>query len=206
MESGLSHDAKALLADADYPDVAMAPSADMFELGVQVQVLKRGTMYAARAGRLYEAYLRYDSLEAIEPRVRARLEQEIFRMPLEQAWQETRAYWSAHEPAEVARAESTPKHQMALTFRWYLGLSSQWAVRGTADRRADYQVWCGPAIGAFNRWTAGSFLADPAQRSVVQIARNLLEGAAVITRAHQLRTHGADVGPAAFQFTPRPLD
>jgi PfaD family protein len=205
-ESGLSGDAKALLAGADYPDVAMAPSADMFELGVKVQVLRRGTMFAARAGRLYEAYLRYDSLEAIEPSVRARLEREIFRMPLEQAWQQTRAYWSEHGPAEVARAESAPKHQMALTFRWYMGLSSRWAVTGTADRRDDYQIWCGPAIGAFNRWAAGSFLADPAQRSVVQIARNLLEGAAVITRAHQLRTHGADVGPSAFQFTPRVLD
>lgn len=206
MESGLSEDAKALLAGADYPDVAMAPSADMFELGVRVQVLKRGTMYAARAGRLYEAYQRYDSLEAIEAGVRARLEQEIFRMPLEQAWQETRAYWSEHEPAELARAQSSPKHRMALTFRWYLGLSSRWAIAGTADRRNDYQLWCGPAIGAFNRWAAGSFLADPAQRSVVQVARNLLEGAAVITRAHQFRTHGADAGPSAFQFTPRVLD
>jgi PfaD family protein len=163
-------------------------------------------MYAARAGRLYEAYLRYDSLEAIEAGVRARLEQEIFRMPLEQVWQETRAYWSEHEPAELVRAESLPKHRMALAFRWYLGLSNRWAIAGLADRRSDYQLWCGPAIGAFNRWIAGSFLADPGQRSVVQIARNLLEGAAVITRAHQFRTHGADVGQSAFQFTPRVLD
>jgi trans-AT polyketide synthase/acyltransferase/oxidoreductase domain-containing protein len=205
-EAGLSEDAKALLADADYPDVAMAPSADMFELGVKVQVLKRGTMYPARASRLYEAYLRYDSLEAIEAGARARLEREIFRMPLEQVWQETRKYWSEQGPAELARAESSPKHQMALTFRWYLGLSTRWAIAGLTDRRSDYQLWCGPAIGAFNRWVAGSFLADPAQRSVVQIARNLLEGAAVITRAHQFRTHGADVGPSAFQFTPRVLD
>jgi PfaD family protein len=205
-ESGLSEDARALLVGADYPDVAMAPSADMFELGVKVQVLKRGTMFAARAGRLYEVYLRYDSLEAIEAGVRARLEQEIFRMPLEKVWQETRAYWSEHGPGELARAESSPKHRMALTFRWYLGRSTRWAIAGTADRRSDYQLWCGPAIGAFNRWVAGSFLADPGQRSVVQIARNLLEGAAVITRVHQFRTHGADVAPAAFQFTPRVLD
>jgi hypothetical protein len=34
--------------------VAMAPSSDMFELGVKVRVLRRGTAFAARAGRLYE--------------------------------------------------------------------------------------------------------------------------------------------------------
>jgi len=53
-ESGTSDDARALLAAADFTDTAMAPSADMFELGARVQVLKRSTMYAARAGRLYD--------------------------------------------------------------------------------------------------------------------------------------------------------
>lgn len=206
VESGMSDDAKALLAAADFADMAMAPSADMFELGVKVQVLKRGTMYVSRASRLYDLYLRHDSLEALPSEEVSRLEREIFRMPLERVWQETRAFWSEHSPAELALAESSPKRRMALTFRWYLGLSSRWAVTGTADRRGDYQLWCGPAIGMFNRWAADSFLADPAQRSVVQIARNLLEGAAVLTRAHQLRTHGAEVGPSAFQFSPRILD
>lgn len=60
-------------------------------------------------------------------------------------------------------------------------------------------------MGAFNRWAAGSFLADRAERSVVQIALNLLEGAAVVTRAHQLRTYGVPVPSTAFAFTPRRL-
>ncbi len=205
-ESGLSPTAKALLGEADFADVAMAPAADMFELGVKVQVLKRGTLFAARATRLYETWLAYDGLDAIPAELRARLESEIFRQPLEQAWDETRAFWSARDPAEVARAEREPKHRMALTFRWYLGMSSRWAISGEPGRRADYQIWCGPAMGGFNRWVAGTFLADPAQRSVVQIARNLLEGAAVLTRAHQFRTHGVPVPPAAFHFVPRPLD
>ena len=206
LESGSSGEAKALLAKADFADVAMAPSADMFELGVKVQVLKRGTMFAARATRLYEAYIRYDGLDAIPADGRTRLESEIFQKPLEQAWAETRAFWAVRDPAEVDRADREPKHKMALTFRWYLGMSSRWAISGDPARRADYQIWCGPAMGAFNRWAEGSFLSDAAGRSVVQIARNLLEGAAVITRAHQLRTHGVAVPPAAFHFGPRPLD
>jgi hypothetical protein len=94
---------------------------------------------------------------------------------------------------------------MALVFRWYLGNSSRWAITGDTARRTDYQIWCGPAMGAFNRWTAGSFLAQPVNRSVVQIALNLLEGAAVTTRAHQLRTYGVPVPASAFVFTPRRL-
>ena len=39
VESGLSDDGKEMLAEADIADVTMAPAADMFELGVKVQVL-----------------------------------------------------------------------------------------------------------------------------------------------------------------------
>jgi hypothetical protein len=60
-------------------------------------------------------------------------------------------------------------------------------------------------MGSFNRWTAGSFLAEPANRGVVQIALNLLEGAAVVTRAGQLRSYGVPVSAASFQYRPRPL-
>ena len=94
---------------------------------------------------------------------------------------------------------------MALVFRWYLGKASKWAIDGEPTRRADYQIWSGPAMGAFNRWVAGSFLAEPQQRSVVQVALNLLEGAAVVTRAAHLRSAGLPVPASAFQFRPRPL-
>ena len=50
---------------------------------------------------------------------------------------------------------------MSLVFRWYLGLSSFWANAGVADRALDYQVWCGPAIGSYNEFIAGTYL-DPA--------------------------------------------
>jgi len=184
----------------------MAPSADMFELGVKVQVLKRGTLFAARAARLYETYLRYDGIETLPAELRGRLETEIFRQSLDMAWEETKTFWAVRQPGELDRAMVEPKRRMALIFRWYLGMASRWALSGEPTREADYQIWCGPATGAFNRWVEGSFLADRAQRSVVQIARNLLEGASVITRAQQLRTYGVAVPWEAFRFVPRPLD
>ena len=205
VESGLSEAGKAMLAEADVADVIMAPAADMFELGVNVQVLKRGTMFGVRSAKLYEAWHSNASLEAIPPELKAKLERDVLHASFDEIWAETRGFWQKRDAAEVARAEADPKHRMALVFRWYLGKASKWAIDGEPSRRADYQIWSGPAMGAFNRWAAGSFLAEPKNRSVVQIALNLLEGAAVITRAGQLRSYGLPVPATAFQFRPRPL-
>ncbi|MGQ4426350.1 PfaD family polyunsaturated fatty acid/polyketide biosynthesis protein, partial [Streptomyces violaceoruber] len=205
VEAGLSDEAKAMLCDADVADVAMAPSADMFELGVKLQVLSRGTMFARRAGRLYSAYRDHGSLEEIPPALRAAIERDVLGAPFEEVWQRTRAFWEERDPAEAVRAEADPRHRMALVFRWYLGSSSRWAITGESTRRADYQIWCGPAMGAFNRWAAGTFLAEPPHRSVTQIALNLLEGAATLTRAHQLRTYGVPLPSEAFTYTPPEL-
>jgi len=205
-ESGLSEDAKRLLAAAGMADVAMAPAADMFEQGIQLQVLRRGTLFATRAARLYRAYMAHASLEDMPAVLREGIERDILGASVEQVWAWTRRFWQRRDPAEIDRAERDPKHRMALVFRWYLGMSSRWAVAGDESRSADYQIWCGPAMGAFNQWTAGSFLADPRHRSVVQIARNLLEGAAVVTRAGQARSYGVPVPGRAFTFPPRRLE
>jgi PfaD family protein len=183
----------------------MAPAADMFELGVKVQVLRRGTMFGTRALRLYDAFVAHDSLEAMPSAARERLEREVLGTSLDAIWAETRAFWQRRDPGEIARAEANPKHRMALCFRWYLGMSSRWAIAGERARKMDYQVWCGPAMGAFNDWVRGSFLEPTEARTVVQIARNLLEGAAVITRAQQLRAFGVAVPERAFRYVPRPL-
>jgi len=126
-------------------------------------------------------------------------------MTVAECWAATRAFWMDRNPEQVAKAEADPRIKMALTFRSYLGLSSRWSIDGHQDRRLDYQIWCGPAMGAFNAWAAGSFLAAPENRTVAQVANNLLEGAAVVTRAHQLRTYGVAVPTDAFDYRPRPL-
>ena len=205
VESGLSDDAKSMLAAADIADVTMAPAADMFELGVDLQVLKRGTMFAIRARKLYDLYKTYPSLDAIPRSELDELEQKILGTSIVDCWDATREFWNERDPEQVVEAERNARHKMALTFRSYLGLSSRWSIDGAPDRRLDYQIWCGPAMGAFNAWSAGSFLAEPTNRSVAQVARNLLEGAAVATRAQQFRTYGVPVPPEAFHYRPRPL-
>lgn len=204
-ESDLSDAGKELLAQAGMADVVMAPAVDSFELGGKVQVLKRGTLFPGRAARLLEIYRTYESIDAIPDAIRTRIEREIFQGPLETIWQQTREFFEKRDIEHVRRAEREDKHRMALVFRWYLGMASRWAIEGNSHRSLDYQIWCGPAMGAFNAWVAGSFLEKPENRTVVQLARNLMEGAATVTRAQQVRCCGVRLPPQAFQFRPRPL-
>lgn len=206
IESGTSEPVKQMLALADMADVTMAPAADMFEMGVKVQVLKRGTLFASRATRLYELYHRYDSLEALPAEEAAKLEREVFRAPIAEIWASTEAFFAARNPAEITHAARDPHHRMSLVFRWYLGMGSKWAISGDPARKMDYQIWCGPAMGAFNQWVKGSFLEPAANRTVVQMALNLLEGATLLSRAAQLRSFGVPVPAYAFRFDPRPLE
>jgi len=205
VESGVSDSSRQLLAKAELTDVTMTASADMFELGVKVQVLQRGTMMAVRGNQLYNLYSRYDSIDDIPSDQRASIEKNIFRMPLEEIWQQTQEFFAKADPSQIEKALNNPKHKMALIFRWYIGNSSQWPIVGDDSRQVDYQLWCGPAMGAFNRWVAGSFLEAPENRTVQQIALNLLEGAAHVTRALQLRTYGLAMTQDVLNFPPTEL-
>ena len=90
VESGSSDAVRLMLAEAGQADVAMAPAADMFEMGVKVQVLKRGTMFPMRAAKLYELYRAYPSLDALPETERGPLEKTLFRLPLDEVWRQTR--------------------------------------------------------------------------------------------------------------------
>jgi hypothetical protein len=94
---------------------------------------------------------------------------------------------------------------MALVFRWYLGHSSLWANAGDPSRTVDYQVWCGPAMAAFNEWVHGTFLEEPANRRVESVALNILYGAAVLTRARCLAGQGFPLPPGVPRLVPLDL-
>ena len=203
IEAGTSDRVRRSLAEAAPTDVAMAPAADMFEMGVKVQVLTRGTLFAVRATRLHELYRTYDGVASLPPAVREELETKFFRTTLEEAWEGCRAFFAERDPAQIERAAREPRHQLALLFRAYLGQASKWANAGVPDRALDYQIWCGPSMGAFNEWTRGSFLEAWEGRHAVVIARNLLVGAAMLTRAAALRTQLGALPPGVDRFAPR---
>jgi trans-AT polyketide synthase/acyltransferase/oxidoreductase domain-containing protein len=202
VESGSSPAVRKMLAEAGQADVTMAPAADMFEMGVKLQVLKRGTMFPMRAQKLYDLYRAYPSWEAIPAAERVQVEKTHLRATFEEVWAQTRAFWAGREPGQLAKADADPRHKMALVFRWYLGLSSRWANAGEPTRQLDYQVWCGPAMGAFNEWAKGSPLEKPENRTVVGVALNLLYGACVVLRREALRQQGVAFPDECFPLAP----
>ena len=200
LEAGTSDTVRQMLAEADQADVTMAPAADMFEIGVKVQVLKRGTMFALRAARLYELYRQYDSYEQIPAKQREILQRDFFKCSFLEEWEQTKRFFAERDPQQIELAEQKPKHKMALVFRSYLGRSSNWANTGDPIRKIDYQIWCGPAMGAFNHWTKGTFLEKSGNRKIVTVAMNLLFGAAVATRVNWLRHQGIALPQNAVKY------
>ncbi|AHH98382.1 PfaD family polyunsaturated fatty acid/polyketide biosynthesis protein [Kutzneria albida] len=203
VESGTSEPVRRMLAGAGIADFDLAPAADMFELGVQLQVLKKGTLFPMRARYLYELYRRHDGLHELSTEDKSKLERQVLRRPVDQVWAEVASYFERRDPDQLRRAAEDPKRRMALVFRWYLGMSSRWATSGDAERTADYQVWCGPAMGSFNEWARGSHLADPANRTVGEVATHLLRGAAFSIRLRQLALAGISLPGTTYR--PQPL-
>ena len=60
-------------------------------------------------------------------------------------------------------------------------------------------------MGALNSWVKGSFLEDAQNRTIQQIALNLLEGATIVTRANQLRSFGLALKGDAMNIQPQEL-
>ena len=205
VEAAASAHSKILLAQAEMADVTMAPAADMFEMGVKLQVLKRGTMFPMRAKKLYELYKNYESIEEIPQQERQKLEQQVFRNSLDEIWRQTEEHFNARDPHQIERAKDHPKRKMALIFRWYLGLSSRWSNTGEKGRETDYQIWCGPAMGAFNYWVKGSYLEEVSNRKTVEVAWHIMTGAAYLYRLRLLQIQGVWLPPACEEYAPQPF-
>ncbi|WP_028774440.1 eicosapentaenoate synthase subunit PfaD [Shewanella waksmanii] len=202
VEAGASEHTRKLLATTEMADVTMAPAADMFEMGVKLQVVKRGTLFPMRANKLYEIYTRYDSIEAIPADEREKLEKQVFRSSLDDIWAGTVAHFNERDPKQIERAEGNPKRKMALIFRWYLGLSSRWSNSGEAGREMDYQIWAGPALGAFNQWAKGSYLDNYQDRNAVDLAKHLMYGAAYLNRVNTLTAQGVKLPGELLRWRP----
>ncbi|SRR5579883_1753301 len=205
VEAGTSQHTKQLLAQAEMTDVMMAPAADMFEMGVKLQVLKRGTLFPTRAQKLFDLYKSYNSIEEIPLPEKEKLETHIFRRSLETVWEDTVAFLSKRNPDKIAKAAENPKLKMALIFRWYLGLSSRWSTSGEKEREIDYQIWCGPAMGSFNDWVRGSYLEKPHNRRVVDVAYHIMTGAAFLYRMQSLKIQELLLPDHYSQYHPVPF-
>jgi trans-AT polyketide synthase/acyltransferase/oxidoreductase domain-containing protein len=170
-EAGTSNPVKDLLQQINVQDTDYAPAGDMFEMGAKVQVLKRGVFFPARANKLYDLFRHYNSIDEIDEKTKKQLQERYFNRSFDEIFQEVKAF---HPRQEIEKAEQNPKHKMALIFRWYFGYGSQIALTGDETDKVNYQVQCGPALGAFNQWVKGTSLEDWQNRHVDEIADKLM--------------------------------
>jgi trans-AT polyketide synthase/acyltransferase/oxidoreductase domain-containing protein len=178
VEAGTSDVAKDLLQQADVQDTGYVPAADMFELGAKVQVFKKGLFFPARANKLHELYLRHGSLDEIDAKTRSQVEEKYFRRSFEQVRAEARQYLSVIAPGQVDEIFRRPKQEMAWVFRWYFAQSTRTALAGDGAWKLDYQIQCGPALGAFNRWVKDTELRNWRERRVAELADKIMNGTA----------------------------
>jgi trans-AT polyketide synthase/acyltransferase/oxidoreductase domain-containing protein len=182
-EAGTSDLVKDMLQEMNIQDTTYAPAGDMFEIGAKVQVLKRGVFFPARANKLFELWRAHASLDERDESMRRQIQEKYFKKSLDEVWAETKAYYDRAAPEESAKAERNPKHKMALIFRWYFIHTMRLAKQGDETQRVDFQVHCGPALGAFNQWVKGTALESWRARHVDVIADRLMTATAAYLEA-----------------------
>lgn len=179
VEAGMSDAVKDMLQHVDIADTGYAPAGDMFEMGARVQVLRKGVFFPTRANKLFSLYSHYEGLDEIPAKTRSLLERTYFRKSIEEVWEEVCAYLrSRGRSGELEQARERPKQKMALVFRWYFFHTTRLAMEGDPGGKVNYQIHTGPALGAFNRWAAGTEFESWRDRHVDEIGLRLLEGAA----------------------------
>jgi trans-AT polyketide synthase/acyltransferase/oxidoreductase domain-containing protein len=190
-QAGTSDAVKDLLQTVNVQDTDYAPAGDMFELGAKVQVMRKGVFFPARANKLYELYRQHNSLDEIDAKTRQQIQEKYFKRSFDEVYAETKAYYLRTQPQVIDKAEQNPKHKMALIFKWYFIHSSRLALQGDPSQRVDYQVHCGPALGAFNQWVKNTPLEAWQQRDVDLIAEKLMQDTAALL-ANRLQAWGSN--------------
>jgi trans-AT polyketide synthase/acyltransferase/oxidoreductase domain-containing protein len=171
VEAGTSDAVKDLLSAAEVHDTVYAPSGAMFELGSKIQVLKKGLFFPSRAEKLVSLYHQSGSLEDLEPRISKQIQDRYLKCSFEDVLEEIK---SRAQDEEIRKIESNPKYRFSKVIRRYYSDTSQWALSGNMDHKVDFQIHCGPALGAVNQWLKGSEFEDWRHRQVAAIGEKLL--------------------------------
>ena len=203
-EAGMSDVVKDMLQDINVQDTDYAPAGDMFEIGAKIQVMKRGVFFPARANKLYNLWREHDSLASIDAQTAKHIQEKYFRRSFEEVYADTRNHYLTIMPGEIDKAERNPKHKMALVFRSYFIHTINLALAGNVDRRVDFQVHCGPSLGAFNQWVKGTELEDWRRRHPDQIGEMLMQETADHLNRRFQAFHSPNLGGMDHESLARP--
>ncbi len=177
VEAGTSDVVKNMLLKLNIQDTDYVTASDMFEYGAKMQVVKKGVFFAARAKRLYDLYVHYNSIDEIDEKTKINLQEKYFKKTFDEVYSEVKEHAA---PDEVKLFEESPKAKMAAIFKWYYAKATRMAIQGDLESKVDYQIQCGPAMGAFNQWALGTNLEQLQNRHVAEIGIRLMSDAVEI--------------------------
>lgn len=166
VEAATSDEVKDLLQQAREHDIATAPWAEQFALGVRARYLRRGLLFPARADALFDLWRGHDWLGDLDEAARDRVMERYLGGP------------GVPVPHGGAPATAGGTAELTALLRHYFTRAFGLAVTGDPAGRVDYLVHCGPAMGAFNRTVEGTGLAPWRARSIEAICDLLMDGAA----------------------------
>ncbi|MCS0602771.1 acyltransferase domain-containing protein [Streptomyces sp. LP11] len=159
---------KDTLARAGDDDVTWAPTERHGTLGVPARVLRRGTLFPARAGLLHRLLREQRYFADVPEHRRRHIEEHLLGGP-------------ATEPPADGRLRT------ADVFRRYARETARRTPAGEPVRPLDHQLPCDPELTHFNRATVGTALAAWTARTPEAVAGHLLTNAAELLTERTLR-------------------
>ena len=170
---------KGLLAAVTMADAVLAPSDELFRLGGREHMIRKATLFPARAAHLYGLHLAGVSPADLAPATRQMLESDYFGAPLDQI-AGSRPAGSRPAGSRPAGSRPGPKAEPRMTdlLARYFDLGTRAALAGQAEQQLNWHVPCGPEMGAFNLAADRLGLADWRARDVEVVAERLMTAGA----------------------------
>ncbi|MDX3117863.1 ACP S-malonyltransferase [Streptomyces scabiei] len=163
---------KHTLARAGDDDVTWAPTERHATLGVPARVVRRGTLFPARAGLLHRLLRAHRYFADIPEHRRRHIEEHLLDGPV-----------TAPPAADAADG----RLRTADVFRWYARETARRTPGGDPVRPLDHQLPCDPDLTHFNRVASGTPLAAWTARTPEAVAGHLLTNAAELLTARAPR-------------------
>lgn len=176
---------KDLLATVRQEDTVLAPSAELFLLGGQEHMVRKATLFPARAAHLYGLHLARVPLRQLPAATRQLIERDYLGEPIGHA---------------VGKENKENEPRMADVLARYFDTGTSAALEGRGEQRLNWHIPCDPELGAFNLAASRLGLVSWRTRDVEVIAERLtVAGAELLGQRlrDMLRLAGDLTGAAA---------
>jgi trans-AT polyketide synthase/acyltransferase/oxidoreductase domain-containing protein len=173
VEASTSDTVKKMLSSLTIQDIGYVSAGDIYDPGRMIQVVKKGSLFKARADKLYRICQSGEGIKAIDQGTKEQLETRYFGKKIEEIIQEIL----------LEDVGEHPQEQLVLLYKWYLKKAMEWAIEGNDDKQTDYCIMCGCSIGSFNEMVKGTELESWKNRTIESVSKKRMNDAVTEIRS-----------------------